>query len=166
MTVDKNQNVSLRPYGWSQEFSMLYIDNPIGTGFSYTNSSEGFSTNENSVADNLYEFLQQFYQIFHDFRDKDLYISGLSYAGKYIPSIGYKLMQKSNESKINFKGVAIGNGWIDPLTQTNYSMLFKSLGLVDERGYQQIIRHEERIRTEIKSKNWLKAQELWLQLCI
>ena len=34
---------------------MLFIDNPVGTGFSYTNDG-GYSSNEDDVADNLYRF--------------------------------------------------------------------------------------------------------------
>ena len=37
---------------------MLYIDNPVGTGFSFTNSSDGLSTTEDEVADNLYKYLE------------------------------------------------------------------------------------------------------------
>ena len=41
-----------------------------------------------------------------------------SYAGKYIPAIGYKIHienQNNPQVKINFKGVSIGDGWIDPV---------------------------------------------------
>ena len=40
-----------------------------------------------------------------------------SYAGKYIPAIGYKIhMSNKNSSKlfINLKGLAIGDGLCDP----------------------------------------------------
>ena len=37
---------------------MLYIDNPVGTGFSFTDSSNrGLSRDENQVADNLYKWV-------------------------------------------------------------------------------------------------------------
>ena len=46
----KERNVT-----WNQYYHMLYIDNPVGTGFSFTNSDSGLSVNEDQVADNLYK---------------------------------------------------------------------------------------------------------------
>ena len=43
---------------WNRNYHMLYIDNPVGTGFSFTNSSDGLSTTEDEVADNLYKYLE------------------------------------------------------------------------------------------------------------
>lgn len=48
--------VSPRKTHWNIKYNMLYIDNPVGTGFSFTNSTNGLSKNENEVADNLYKY--------------------------------------------------------------------------------------------------------------
>ena len=74
---------------------MIFIDNPIGimyliftylpflgTGFSFTDSDDGYSNTEVEIAQNLYNFLIQFYQIYPDYVDNDLYLTGESYAGK------------------------------------------------------------------------------------
>ena len=45
---------------WNTDYHMLFIDNPVGTGFSFTDSSKkGLSKNEDEVADNLYRFSYQ-----------------------------------------------------------------------------------------------------------
>lgn len=49
-----------------------------------------------------------------------------SYAGKYVPAIGYYI-HKNNPSakvKINFKGVAIGDGLCDPELVSGQSFSF------------------------------------------
>lgn len=48
----------------------------VGTGFSFTNSTLGLSTNESEVATNLYSALTQFFTIFSDFQKNDFYIIG------------------------------------------------------------------------------------------
>ena len=163
--VDEHLNVSLNPYSLTQEFSVLYIDNPVGSGYSFTDDEKGYSTNENSVADNLYEFLLQFYQIFSEYRDNELYLSGESYAGKYVPALGYKLMQMSNVSRINFKGVAIGNGLTDTINQLEGFVYLKSTGLIDEKQQDELKIVENKVRQYYKDKNYEKASEYFRKLC-
>ena len=112
--------------------SLLYFDNPVGTGFSFTENVQGYATNQKDVARDLYNALQQFFTLFSNYRNSDFYITGESYAGKYIPALGSLLHDKHNESKINFKGVAIGNGYIDPETMMGYSSFLYKIGLFDE----------------------------------
>ena len=50
-----NSTVYERDITWNNHYHMLFIDNPVGTGFSYTNDG-GYSSNEDDVADNLYRF--------------------------------------------------------------------------------------------------------------
>ena len=39
---------------------MLYIDNPVGTGFSFTEKEDGFPTTDEEVAVDLMEAIRQF----------------------------------------------------------------------------------------------------------
>ena len=46
-----------------------------------------------------------------------------SYAGKYVPAISYKIHvenQGNPKVKINFKGMAIGDGLCDPVTVSSF----------------------------------------------
>ncbi|CAG2168641.1 unnamed protein product, partial [Oppiella nova] len=90
LVVDQMLNVTTTPSSWAQEVSILYIDNPVGTGYSFTDNAKGYSTNENMIADNLYEALQQFYTVFAEYRGNGVYITGQSYGGHYVPALGYK----------------------------------------------------------------------------
>ena len=58
--------------------SMIFIDNPVGAGFSYTTQDAGYCTNETQVADQLYSFLTQWYAVFPDQKDAPLYVTGES----------------------------------------------------------------------------------------
>ena len=48
----------------------------VGTGFSFTNDSRGFSTDETEVAVNLYSALTQFFMVFSEYQANDFYITG------------------------------------------------------------------------------------------
>ncbi|CAL1274969.1 unnamed protein product [Larinioides sclopetarius] len=51
--VRKNLAVELRSHTWAKEFNVICVDNPVGTGFSFTNDDGGYSTNEDEVADKI-----------------------------------------------------------------------------------------------------------------
>ena len=60
------------------------------------------------------------------YKSNDFFIIGESYAGHYVPAISAKLVKEieAGNSKINYKGSAIGNGLTDPQVQfKNYGEL-------------------------------------------
>ncbi len=67
---------------WTVEYNMVFVDNPVGVGFSFTTSSDGFVSNETQVGADLYSFTSQFFTIFSELASNPLYITGESYGGK------------------------------------------------------------------------------------
>lgn len=66
---------------WNKEFSLLFIDNPVGVGFSFTQRTDGFVRDEYHVGRDLYSFITQFFTVFNQYAKNDFYIAGESYAG-------------------------------------------------------------------------------------
>ena len=55
-----------------------------------------------------------------------LYLSGESYAGKYLPATANKILQENAKStpQMNLKGILVGDGWVYPrLQSTMYAKL-------------------------------------------
>ncbi|KAL8558529.1 hypothetical protein ACOMHN_038853 [Nucella lapillus] len=133
--INKDTKLVPRNITWNGKYSMLYVDNPVGTGYSFTKDG-GYARNEVDVARDLYSFLEQFFQIYKEFQPNAFYVTGESYAGKYVPAISYKIHvenQGSPKVRINFKGMAIGNGLCDPVTMVpKYADFMFNLGLLDE----------------------------------
>ncbi len=125
--VNADGSLSERPITWNSLYSLLYIDNPVGTGYSFTNSDQGYTRSQDEVADDLYSALTQFFQIYTDYAKNPFYVTGESYAGKYVPSIGYKIhvenQNPESKTKINLVGLSMGNGWTDPYRQYVYGPL-------------------------------------------
>ncbi|OWK06498.1 hypothetical protein Celaphus_00012087 [Cervus elaphus hippelaphus] len=74
--VRENMTLGARDFPWTTTFSMLYVDNPVGTGFSFTDHVHGYAIDEDDVARNLYSALVQFFELFSDYRDNDFYATG------------------------------------------------------------------------------------------
>ena len=66
----KKPSARLNPYSWNRNASLLYIDNPVGSGFSYTSTNDGYPNYVNESSDDLFIALQQFYTIWAEYKDR------------------------------------------------------------------------------------------------
>uniref|UniRef100_A0A1L8EID7 Carboxypeptidase n=1 Tax=Haematobia irritans TaxID=7368 RepID=A0A1L8EID7_HAEIR len=130
-----------RNYTWSKTHNLIFIDNPVGTGFSFTDRDEGYARNEKDVGHNLHEAMQQLYELFEWNQDGGFWITGESYAGKYVPALAYHIhhVQNAIDTRVHIplKGVAIGNGLSDPIHQLKYGDYLYQLGLIDDNGLKK-----------------------------
>lgn len=143
-SVKSKHGLKLRKYAWTNSHSVIYIDNPVGTGYSFTNN--GYAQNETQVGLDLYNALVQFFTLFPDLQKNDFYISGESYAGKYVPAISYTIYKNNPTAKlkINLQGLSIGNGLSDPEHQLKYSDYLYQIGLIDLNTKQTFQNYEEK----------------------
>ncbi|KAE9586493.1 putative carboxypeptidase C [Lupinus albus] len=78
--------------------NILFVDQPTGTGFSYSSYEEDIRHDELGVSNDLYDFLQAFFKKHPEFVKNDFYITGESYAGHYIPALASRV-HKGNIKK-------------------------------------------------------------------
>ncbi|CAN1747552.1 Serine carboxypeptidase-like 49 [Linum perenne] len=119
-SIANNMSLVWNKYGWDQASNLIYVDQPTGTGFSYSTDKRDIRHDEDGVSNDLYDFLQAFFKEHPELAKNDFYITGESYAGHYIPAFASRVHRgnKNNEGiHINFKGFAIGNGLTDPGVQ-------------------------------------------------
>ncbi|KAL8210436.1 hypothetical protein R6Q57_004873 [Mikania cordata] len=115
--LTKNLSLIWNDYGWDKVSNIIYIDQPIGTGFSYSSSKKDIRYDEKGVSDDFYDFLQGFFKLHPEYVKNDLYITGESYGGHYIPAFAARINhgnKKKDGIHINLKGFAIGNGLTEP----------------------------------------------------
>ncbi|XP_063225186.1 venom serine carboxypeptidase-like [Bacillus rossius redtenbacheri] len=161
--VSKRNTLKRRKYAWTSSNSVIYIDNPVGTGFSFTESDDGYARNETAVGEDLYCALQQFFRLFPELQKNDFYITGESYAGKYIPALGYAIHTKNPNAtlKINMQGMAIGNGLSDPENMLLYGDYLYQLGLIDLNARDLFHQKEALTRKYIQARQWKKAFQVF-----
>lgn len=161
--VFKKDKLKYRHYSWTKYFNVLYIDNPVGSGFSFTDSEEGYVKNQTQIGESLYESLEQFLTLFPDLQKNEIIISGESYAGKYIPSLAHTILRKSSKSNsmMKVKGLFIGNPFIDPEHMLYYNEYLFSHGFLDYNEQEEFRKREELIRIKIKAGKWAEASDLF-----
>ncbi|KAJ7098658.1 Alpha/Beta hydrolase protein [Mycena belliarum] len=125
--------------GWEEYVTMVYVDQPAGTGFSYTSTDRYVHTMEEASSQFL-EFLRNFYKVFPEYQHMDTYLGGESYAGQWIPYFANAILdsKKKVDSKrmdVPLRGVAIGNGWIDARHQyPSYIDYAVKMGILEENS--------------------------------
>ncbi|XP_030744982.1 venom serine carboxypeptidase-like isoform X2 [Sitophilus oryzae] len=146
-----------RNYSWTKTHSVIYIDNPVGSGYSFTEG--GYAQNQTKVGEDIYSALQQFFTVFTEVQPNDFYITGESYAGKYIPAVAYTIYKNNPNAKlkINLKGLAIGNGFCDPINQLEYGEYLYQLGLYDDITRDQVKTLEQQGIKLIQNKQYEEA---------
>eukprot|EP01138_Halocafeteria_seosinensis_P009252 gb/GECG01009455.1/.p1 GENE.gb/GECG01009455.1/~~gb/GECG01009455.1/.p1 ORF type:complete len:465 (+),score=47.99 gb/GECG01009455.1/:1-1395(+) len=97
-----------RPTRWNKFANVVYFESPAGVGFSYANSEAGLTTNDSETADNNYEALMKFFEGFSEYRSNQLFLTGESYAGIYVPTLAHLVLKRDN--RLNLKGIMVGNG--------------------------------------------------------
>lgn len=117
----------------------MFIDSPLNVGFSFNGDREGDKQVESAsqAANHLVNFLSNFYKTYPALKKSPLYITGESFGGHYVPALATKILTNNTfkeETGVQLKGIAIGDGWTDPINQVNYydSYLY-SVGIVAEK---------------------------------
>eukprot|EP00922_Rhytidocystis_sp_ex-Travisia-forbesii_P055801 GHVS01082622.1.p1 GENE.GHVS01082622.1~~GHVS01082622.1.p1 ORF type:complete len:494 (+),score=70.49 GHVS01082622.1:73-1554(+) len=135
--VNADATLRLNHNSWTRRADILYVDQPLGTGFSVANNPHDFARNETQIAEDMAVFLEAFLEKYPTHQNKPFFLTGESYAGHYIPAIAHYLMFKRHVKNLNLQGLAIGNGWVDPYLQYPASAEFaRDNGLLDGLHYE------------------------------
>ncbi|XP_063832819.1 venom serine carboxypeptidase [Ostrinia nubilalis] len=155
----RNGKFERRKYNWALSHHVIYIDNPVGTGFSFTNDSKGYCIDEAQVGEQLYSTLIQFFQLFPELQQNKFFVTGESYGGKYVPALAYTIHKKNPTAslEINLKGIAIGNGLSDPEHQLLYGKYLYQIGLIDWNQAKVFEEYENKTRDFIQKGQWNDA---------
>ncbi|KAF5127636.1 Pheromone-processing carboxypeptidase KEX1 [Metarhizium anisopliae] len=134
--VTKDNALTLNNGTWNEFANLLFVDNPVGTGFSYVDTNS-YIHGLNAMATQFITFLEKFFALFPEYQSDDLYIAGESYAGQHIPYIARAILDrnksKSRAETWNLGGLLIGNGWISPQDQSSAYLKFSlERGLIEK----------------------------------
>ncbi|KAJ4890713.1 Serine carboxypeptidase-like 22 [Raphanus sativus] len=115
--INRGSNLYLNSFSWNIEANLLFLESPVGVGFSYTNTSSDLKElgDERTAQENLM-FLIKWMSRFPQYQYRDFYIAGESYAGHYVPQLAKKINEYNkafNKPTINIKGFMVGNPDMD-----------------------------------------------------
>ena len=164
------QNSTARKTTWIQKTNVLFIDSPVGAGFSYVTDPVAYTRNVTQIADDLLVVFKAFLKNLTIFEDAPFYIFGESYGGKMAAEFGQRLYEtiERKEIKCNFKGVALGDSWISPvdsiLSWGKYLYQYSLLDTQDLRAVQssagQVVNYFDQGLYKKSTAYWSKTRDL------
>ncbi|OUZ99791.1 Peptidase S10 [Macleaya cordata] len=111
------ETLYLNKYAWNNVANIIFLESPAGVGFSYSNTTSDYKlSGDKTTAIDSYTFLINWLERFPEYKTRDFYLAGESYAGHYVPQLAQFILHNNkitNQTVINLQGIAIGNAWID-----------------------------------------------------
>jgi carboxypeptidase D len=90
----------VNPYSWVNLTNVLWVEQPVGTGFSIGKVT---ATSEEDIAQDFIKFFKNFEKKF-GIKNYKIYVTGESYAGRYVPFISAAMLDEKNKEYFDLKG--------------------------------------------------------------
>ena len=112
--VNDDLTLTPREYRWNKQVNMLFIEAPVGVGFSYNDNANYKCNDERTAAENL-AAVEKFFELFpaHNKQGSSFFLFGESYAGVYVPTLAEAIVKATLDGTYTgapLKGIAVGNG--------------------------------------------------------
>ncbi|KAH9365429.1 hypothetical protein HPB48_003219 [Haemaphysalis longicornis] len=155
--------------------NLLFVDNPVGTGYSYVTNESAYATNNSQIAADLVtmtsvfltkmpEFQAIFVVSFVSLQNVPLYIFSESYGGKMAAEFALALHKAQASGKVSCKlaGVALGDGWLSPLDSTStWGQYLYTMSFLDKSNLLTLNKVVSEIRQALVAGQGAKATQLW-----
>lgn len=158
--------VDLKPRNttWLRAANVLFVDNPVGAGYSYVMDVRALTTNITGITDDLIVLFKAFLETYTVFQNIPFYIFCESYGGKYTSSFGVALLKaiQAGSIKCNFRGVALGDSWISPVDSVlSWGPYLYALSQLDDKDLKQVNAAAQATAHAVASGQYAKATQLW-----
>ncbi|KAH8898491.1 alpha/beta-hydrolase [Thozetella sp. PMI_491] len=126
------------PYSWNNNASVLFLDQPAGTGLATVAPNRQWPDTDEEGAIDFQYFLNVFFgEIFRQYSNHTIHIAGESYGGHYVPKyLHHILVSRDHNSRNAFWGNITSAILVNALTDSVYTFLGSyDLLCTDLRGH-------------------------------
>lgn len=153
VAFDYIQNFTPRASTLQKNMSILYLDLPVGAGFSFTDNETGYAKSLEDISDSVMVFFDQFLQLFPEYLCRDFYVGGESYAARYSIGVADALLRNTTKSLI-LRGTIGGNGFLGPILDIADSTKFLYwTSMLNESGAGMFSAMFDKMRALMQTEN-------------
>ncbi|XP_059049636.1 uncharacterized protein LOC131844708 [Achroia grisella] len=157
-------NMNIRNDSWVNSYNLLFVDSPLGTGFSTADENSEIPTTLEQNSQQLLYVLDSFYRYNSLYRSAPLYIFGEGHGAQFALSLALKLTEEAS-FRHNLKGVVIGNGIIAPtVALTKLGFYLEELAYVDNFGRDALESFAEETNKLVEDEKYGEAFDKFLTL--
>ncbi|KAJ8899812.1 hypothetical protein K2173_019513 [Erythroxylum novogranatense] len=160
-------NLNPRNYTWLRKADLLFVDNPVGTGFSYVENKSLVVKTDVEAATDLTTLLKELCNRDQILQKSPLYIFAESYGGKFAATLGVSVLQaiEVGELKLQLGGVALGDSWISPEDFVlSWGPLLNDMSRISNYGLKESNRLALEIQQQIAEGRYEEATSTWRRL--
>lgn len=151
--------LSWNEYNWCEDYTCIFIDNPLFAGLSYANTYSAIPNDEMEVATNYYKTITTLLTYFPEYAGLPLTILGESYGGHYTYSVGSYIVHNPHPS-LNLARIGCGDGLTVPVNQmSQYADFAHAYGLIDGEQKKIVEELQDDLVSYIKGEKWSLAKE-------
>uniref|UniRef100_A0A0C9R6U3 Putative secreted carboxypeptidase n=1 Tax=Amblyomma americanum TaxID=6943 RepID=A0A0C9R6U3_AMBAM len=143
-----------------KDVNIIYLDVPVGAGFSFTRNKSGFARSLQDITVDIREFLSQFEKLFCEYSGRDFYVAGESYGARYAVSLAHSLKTNPSENiTLKLQGTIGGVGFFGSMFQTADSSNFLyAASMLTKQGRNKFATQFEMMRQLASSGNTTQFQ--------
>mmetsp|Transcript_13116 Transcript_13116/g.16210 ORF Transcript_13116/g.16210 Transcript_13116/m.16210 type:complete len:446 (-) Transcript_13116:104-1441(-) len=159
-----NTTLQPRDITWLSKVNLLFIDNPVGAGYSYVDNVSLLTTDNTQIAQDLLTMHQYLVKTYKFMETLPYYIFSESYGGKMTATFGNVLYDaiQSGSIMMNFKGVTLGDSWIQGVAYVNtWPDYLRAFTLIDDAQYKNLTDTANACQEAINQGNWLESTHIW-----
>lgn len=152
---------------WLKKADLLFVDNPVGTGYSYVEDNSSFVKNDVEAANDLTTLLMELFNKNEILQKSPLFIVAESYGGKFAATLGLAAVKAIEAGKLKLKlgGVALGDSWISPEDFVfSWGPLLKDMSRLDTNGFAKSNQIAQKIKQQLEAGEFVSATDSWAQL--
>ncbi|CAN6334945.1 unnamed protein product [Urochloa humidicola] len=128
------------PDSWTRAASILFLDSPVGSGFSYARDPRGYDVGDISSSRQAVIFLRKWFDDHPWLLSNPFYVGGDSYAGKIVPLVVQYISEGIEQMRhplINLKGYLVGNPVTgDKIDKNSRIPYAHSHGIISDQQYE------------------------------
>ncbi|XP_062211460.1 serine carboxypeptidase-like 51 [Phragmites australis] len=162
-------DVNLKPRNstWLQKADLIFVDNPVGVGYSYVEDDSLLVTTDWQQAADATTLLKALVKEVPTLQSSPLFLVAESYGGKYAATLGASIARavRAGELKITLGGVALGDSFVSPVDFTlSYVPLLLSVSRLDDNAGDEANKKAETVKEQIAAGQWAASQKSWNDL--
>ncbi|MQL99403.1 hypothetical protein Taro_032128 [Colocasia esculenta] len=139
--------LELNIYSWTKVANIIFLDSPVGAGFSFSRNPEAYNVGDLSASEQVHKFMRKWLDAHPQFISNPFYVGGDSYSGKVVPVVAHFIsegIRGGDKPLINLKGYLVGN----PLTGERIDKFSRVpflyyMGIISEEIYELTVKHCE-----------------------